>query len=78
MIAWNKAGHHSAIDEERIARDKKNGMQMLAAAVLKQWYEDGKPDDIPTEWVLVLKSLLYETRQNIRQGSVSPEIKRLH
>ena len=78
MIVWNKAGHQSAIDEERIARDKKDGLKMLAAAVLKQWYEDGKPDDIPTEWVLVLKSLLYEPNQTIRQGSVSPEIKQLH
>ena len=66
MSEWGRAGRPRKKPpktdytnaEKRIAQGPLDGMKMLAAAVLKQWIEDGKPDDIPMEWVAVLKELM--------------------
>ena len=59
-MQWNSAGRRKNVlpKSGRIAKDKMDGMKMLASAVLKQWMEDGKPDDLPKEWVAVLKFLM--------------------
>lgn len=63
---WMKAGRppkkekadHYKRSEMRIAKDKRDGLKMLAAAVLKQWIDDGRPGDLPKSWVEVLEALL--------------------
>lgn len=66
---WGKAGRPRNPDkkprkngftrqEMRVAKDKRDGMRMLACAVLKQWIEDGRPGDLPESWVDVLEALL--------------------
>ena len=59
-MAWRKVGRPKEVlpKSGRIAKDRKDGMKLLASAVLKQWLEDGRPDDIPLEWVAVLKELI--------------------
>ena len=59
-MKWRRVGRpkQDLFEQGRIANDKRDGMKMLASAVLKQWLEDGKPDDLPKEWVAVLKFLM--------------------
>ena len=65
-MEWLKAGRRPTKEKKddwtreelKIAASQKEGLRMLAGAVLSQWIKDGKPDDIPQEWVAVLKELL--------------------
>lgn len=65
-MKWNHAGRPKQDkprtpkiqNSGRVAKNERDGMAMLAFAVIKQWVEDGRPDDIPKEWVAVLKILL--------------------
>lgn len=69
-MEWGKAGRPpkraaenqkekaSTRSETHIAKTEREALRMLSAAVLRQWIEDGRPGDIPIEWVSVLRFLL--------------------